>query len=69
MPQCSVEFVHSVSSSLQKGARDSTNAAPHAVMTTHPVKRRPCIVMQLLWAVYETFTAIYDPLKGKSRLI
>lgn len=41
----------------------------HAVMTTYPVKHFPCIVMQFLWAVYETFTAIYDPLKGKSRLI
>ncbi len=41
----------------------------HAVMTTYPVKHYPCIVMQLLWAVYEMFTAIYDPLKGKSWLI
>ena len=39
----------------------------HAVMTT--AKQHSCIVTQLMWVVYETFTAIYDPLKSKSRLI
>ena len=67
VPQCSVSLVIQ---SVQVCKKCTTlNAALHAVMTTHPVKRYPCTVMQLLWAVYETFTAIYDPLKGKSRLI